>query len=105
MTITDGGGYAIKVYNRVSKSNNGDITFNCNFYVKGGSVNMSGSGYFNMSSGKYFYFDGNTTIGDITTIQGDITNLQTAVTLKVTNITSSATPSIYYDVDQYNITA
>jgi len=27
-----------------------------------------------------------------------------AVTLKVTNITSSATPSIYYDVDQYNIT-
>ena len=43
--------------------------------------------------------------GDITTIQGDITNLQTAVTLKVTNITSSATPSIYYDVDQYNITA
>lgn len=41
----------------------------------------------------------------ITTIQGDITNLQTAVTLKVTNITSSATPSIDYDVDQYNITA
>ena len=34
--------------------------------------------------------------GVITTIQGDI---------KVTNITSSATPSIYYDVDQYNITA
>ena len=65
LTITDGGGYAIKVYNSVSKSNNVDITFNCNFYVKGGSVNMSGSGYFNISSGKYFYFDGNTTIGDI----------------------------------------
>ena len=28
-----------------------------------------------------------------------------SVTLKVTNITSSATPSIDYDVDQYNITA
>ena len=65
LTITDGGGYAIKVYNSVSKSNNGSITFNCNFYVKGGSVNMSGSGYFNISSGKYFYFDGNTTIGNI----------------------------------------
>ena len=35
----------------------------------------------------------------------DWSQLQTAVTLKVTNITSSATPSIYYDVDQYNITA
>ena len=34
LTITDGGGYAIKVYNSVSKSNNVDITFNCNFYVK-----------------------------------------------------------------------
>ena len=33
LTITDGGGYAIKVYNSVSKSNNGSITFNCNFYV------------------------------------------------------------------------
>ena len=65
LTITDGGGYAIKVYNSVSKSNNVDITFNCNFYVKGGSVTMSGSGYFNISSGKYFYFDGNTTIGNI----------------------------------------
>jgi len=65
LTITDGGGYAIKVYNSVSKSNNVDITFNCNFYVKGGSINMSGSGYFNISSGKYFYFDGNTTIGNI----------------------------------------
>ena len=65
LTITDGGGYAIKVYNSVSKSNNVDITFNCNFYVKGGSVTMSGNGYFNISSGKYFYFDGNTTIGNI----------------------------------------
>ena len=35
----------------------------------------------------------------------DWSQLQTAVTLKVTNITSSATPSIDYDVDQYNITA
>ena len=47
LTITDGGGYAIKVYTSVSKSFNSDITFNCNFYVKGGSVNMSANGYFN----------------------------------------------------------
>ena len=38
---------------------------------------MSGSGYFNISSGKYFYFDGNTTIGDIRLRGGGTVNIVT----------------------------
>ena len=64
-TISSSTGSKIVVNDEIVKTSPVTNIFNCDIYVKGNMTAFSGNGYYQIQSGKFFYFDGNTTIGDI----------------------------------------
>lgn len=64
-TISSSTGSKIVVNDEIVKTSPVTNIFYCDIYVKGNMTAFSGYGYYQIQSGKFFYFDGNTTIGDI----------------------------------------
>ena len=64
-TISSSTAPKIVVNDEINKTTSITNIFNCDIYVKGNMTAFSGIGYYQIQSGKFFYFDGNTTIGDI----------------------------------------
>lgn len=64
-TISSSTASKIVVNDEIEKTSSITNIFNCDIYVKGNMTAFSGNGYYQIQSGKFFYFDGNTTIGDI----------------------------------------
>lgn len=97
-TISTSGGYKLTVTNSVSKSNNATIVFDCDTYVKGNLTSFSGTGYYQIKPGKFLYFNGNTTIGDIR-LRGDGTIKYLSGTITHTGTLILFTGSLIFDTN------